>query len=464
MNREKLATLAFFGFAVLMAFRDSVTDLYLKGEKSEWISFIVCGTILLLSSLHILLNRQFGILAKLRVPGAAWRVALLGLFSGIIYLGIFFLIDKLGAALAGFIDYGLLPLVTILVGRKMFKEKRVGDFLGSFVLFALGLFIIMATRTTEPDKPPFHFFYLVIALLVPFLAALSDGFTKWLLDEENAGLTRGELLAVRFLPATVTTYIYCTLYFRSGNPAINDWSTVMIVAVVGGWIPLMLLCTGLGKAGMNKLAAWEFIIPVIILLATYRKNWGLISFFPLFGAVLILGATLFAEFRFYSRLKQKYFSPSFDNASTATTTLQTGKSAKQKIDYDVALSFAGEDRNYVEQVAAYLQNKGVRVFYDNFKKADLWGKNLIDHLGNIYAENSRFIVIFVSKHYAGKKWPDQEHKSARERAFNMQEDCILPARFDDTELPGLSPSTSFIDLRTTSAEELGELIIQKIRG
>ncbi len=36
--------------------------------------------------------------------------------------------------------------------------------------------------------------------------------------------------------------------------------------------------------------------------------------------------------------------------------------------YDVALSFAGEDRGYVEQVAKYLESNDVAVFYDGFEE------------------------------------------------------------------------------------------------
>src|SRR6266403_774201 len=41
-------------------------------------------------------------------------------------------------------------------------------------------------------------------------------------------------------------------------------------------------------------------------------------------------------------------------------------------DYDVTLSFAGEDRDYVEQVAAALYALGIRVFYDRYEAVDLW--------------------------------------------------------------------------------------------
>ena len=44
--------------------------------------------------------------------------------------------------------------------------------------------------------------------------------------------------------------------------------------------------------------------------------------------------------------------------------------------YDVCLSFAGEDRDYVRQVAAGLDDRQVDVFFDEYEQVNLWGKNL----------------------------------------------------------------------------------------
>lgn len=49
--------------------------------------------------------------------------------------------------------------------------------------------------------------------------------------------------------------------------------------------------------------------------------------------------------------------------------------------YDVALSFAGEDRKYVEAVAVELKKLGIQVFYDKFETTDLWGKDLYSICG-----------------------------------------------------------------------------------
>jgi hypothetical protein len=62
-------------------------------------------------------------------------------------------------------------------------------------------------------------------------------------------------------------------------------------------------------------------------------------------------------------------------------------------DYDVALSFAGEDRVYVEEVANILHQLGVKVFYDKYEEVDLWGKNLYTHLDDVYRKKSRYCIV-----------------------------------------------------------------------
>jgi hypothetical protein len=48
--------------------------------------------------------------------------------------------------------------------------------------------------------------------------------------------------------------------------------------------------------------------------------------------------------------------------------------------WDVALSFAGAQRDYVEQVADSLKERGLRCFYDADHEVQLWGKHLTEAL------------------------------------------------------------------------------------
>lgn len=135
---------------------------------------------------------------------------------------------------------------------------------------------------------------------------------------------------------------------------------------------------------------------------------------------------------------------------------------KKKYDYDVALSFAGEDRKYVHAVAEALLQLGVKVFYDEYAKADLWGKNLYTHLDDVYRKKSQFCVMFISKAYKRKLWTNHERESAQARAFETRKDYILPARFDSTKIPGVRSTRGHIDLRNVSPTELAQLIAKKI--
>ena len=130
--------------------------------------------------------------------------------------------------------------------------------------------------------------------------------------------------------------------------------------------------------------------------------------------------------------------------------------------YDVGLSFAGEQRDYVSKVASELNSRGIRVFFDEFEQSDLWGKDLYDYLSEVYQHRCRFCVVFASKEYAAKAWPTRERQSVQARAIEESHEYILPARFDDTPIPGLLDTVHYIDLRQESPEALSELIAKKL--
>ena len=52
--------------------------------------------------------------------------------------------------------------------------------------------------------------------------------------------------------------------------------------------------------------------------------------------------------------------------------------------YDIALSFAGEDREYVKEVADFLSAHHVAVYYDKFEKVEMWGKELTEHFDDVF--------------------------------------------------------------------------------
>ncbi len=145
-----------------------------------------------------------------------------------------------------------------------------------------------------------------------------------------------------------------------------------------------------------------------------------------------------------------------------SSTTTKARRANRKYQYDVCLSFAGEDRRYVQRVANELRNLGVRVFYDRYEQAELWGKDLYAHLSDIYSTAARYCVLFVSKNYAKKVWTNHERAAAQERALRENREYILPARFDDTSVPGLRTTVGYLDLRGMAASELARIVARKL--
>jgi TIR domain len=131
---------------------------------------------------------------------------------------------------------------------------------------------------------------------------------------------------------------------------------------------------------------------------------------------------------------------------------------------EIALSFAGEDRAYVEEVAQALRSMGVRVFYDAFEKVNLLGKDLAAHFAEVYGKKANYCAMFISQHYVRKAWPQFERQHAQARALAEKREYILPIRLDGSEVPGLSPTIGHLDARGMQPKSVAEILFQKCRG
>ena len=135
---------------------------------------------------------------------------------------------------------------------------------------------------------------------------------------------------------------------------------------------------------------------------------------------------------------------------------------KRSYTYDVAISYAGEDRTHAEALASALEHRGVTVFFDSYEQATLWGKNLYTYLSDLYQNKARYCVAFLSQHYATKLWTNHEREAAQARTFQENEEYILPIRLDDTTVPGLLPTVAYLNWSATTPDDVAELIEKKL--
>ena len=130
--------------------------------------------------------------------------------------------------------------------------------------------------------------------------------------------------------------------------------------------------------------------------------------------------------------------------------------------YEVALSFAGEQRLYVGEVARALQSRGVSVFYDEFETVRLWGTHLAEELQSVYEGRASLAVMFISTDYVEKMWPRHERRAILSRAVEERGEYVLPVRFDDAEVPGLSRDLDYLRAENHSPAELAVMIAEKL--
>jgi TIR domain len=136
--------------------------------------------------------------------------------------------------------------------------------------------------------------------------------------------------------------------------------------------------------------------------------------------------------------------------------------------YEIVISYASENIEYVNEVAERLKEAGIRLFYAPFEEPELWGKSLSRRLDAIYRNLGRHCLMFVSKDYARKVWPTFESKVAMERAMHEasqeRDDYMLACRFDQTEIPGMAADVVYQDLRIKTPEQIADLVVSKLRS
>lgn len=143
--------------------------------------------------------------------------------------------------------------------------------------------------------------------------------------------------------------------------------------------------------------------------------------------------------------------------------------------YAIALSFAGEERNFVNQVADLLCYEFGRknVFYDDSHKLELARPDLEGHLRNLYLFESELVVIFCSEEYFKKEWCSIEWSAIQRRiSINSNSDWILLFRLDSVDVDdhlkefgseAFKGKSGYIDINTAncSAQSVAETIINR---
>jgi hypothetical protein len=130
---------------------------------------------------------------------------------------------------------------------------------------------------------------------------------------------------------------------------------------------------------------------------------------------------------------------------------------------DVALSFAGEDLKYVDEIAKELKLRSISLFYAPDADVEMWGKNLPDFLKDTYQYKAKYVLMFISSHYINKPYPNVERKAAIAQALRQQlEEYILLIRLDNSQIPGIPETTFYMDAQVKTPAYIVAQICKKL--
>jgi hypothetical protein len=132
--------------------------------------------------------------------------------------------------------------------------------------------------------------------------------------------------------------------------------------------------------------------------------------------------------------------------------------------FRIALSFAGEKRAYVEQVAAILawQFGEDKILYDKFHQGEFARADLAFHLSYIYERETDLVVAVLCPDYEKKEWCGLEWDDIFGLLKKRNASEVMLTRFGRVEGKGLHGPAGYTDLDGLTPGQAASLIIERL--
>lgn len=133
--------------------------------------------------------------------------------------------------------------------------------------------------------------------------------------------------------------------------------------------------------------------------------------------------------------------------------------------YDVALSFASEEKALVERAYHYLKAAGLRVFFAPSPECQsiLSSENQREIFYRIFGLEAEYVALFVSRNYINREVPMEEANIAFSRQDSVGK--VIPVYLDGTPLPKTMLDPNSINyFRSDNAAAIVTHITAKIKA
>ncbi|MFJ6673351.1 TIR domain-containing protein [Actinosynnema sp. NPDC091369] len=144
-----------------------------------------------------------------------------------------------------------------------------------------------------------------------------------------------------------------------------------------------------------------------------------------------------------------------DTAAVVAVLVARDEQARTMV-YDIAVSFASEQRDYVERTVSAAKALGLAVFYDRDMTHAWWGRNFVIEQRRVYGQRTLHFVPFLSTEYLAGQYPRDEFSYAMLAAVRRGDDYVLPVLVGDVVVPEevLHPHIAYLRAEDVTPDEL----------
>ena len=132
--------------------------------------------------------------------------------------------------------------------------------------------------------------------------------------------------------------------------------------------------------------------------------------------------------------------------------------------FRIALSFAGEKRDFVAKVAEILAEQFGRehILYDKYHEAEFARRDLGIYLPELYHDQAEFVVVVVCPDYDQKDWTGLEWLAIHDLLKKRKDEEVMLCRFARATVKGVHSNAGWIDLDDKSPGDAELLVLERL--
>lgn len=243
--------------------RDIVSEIYFKTPEIKtspiYVLFVYSIITQVMAAFLLVARRQTGVLTHLWFVGFSKENICINLATLIAFLFYFLAIaSPLGAAMNAFVDYGVGPTVTALVGSIIAKEKLTKAFAWSAACSSIGIVVFAAPRLQAGSVSIYWVVGLLLALISVISGSVYRSYFKVLL---NARVDKATIVLLRMSGLTVV--LGAILLAQPSLFSFERLPETAALGLIGFSIPLFLSLFILQNVTIRSFAMLLFLYPIL---------------------------------------------------------------------------------------------------------------------------------------------------------------------------------------------------------